>query len=123
MTPAKTADDAATDVPDDASKKPAKAAALAMGTIVSHVDNFGRTRYGLVVDTADTHPDGKPAKTAAGPVSDENPEGVEPQAVGLVRVGWFGEVSDAIPESEVIAVSEGSTDTAAQAAQRRGWKS
>lgn len=93
---------------------------LSKGTIVSHKDNFGRTRYGLVVDTADTHPDGKPAKTAAGPVDEQNPDGVEPQAVGLVRVGWFAEVSDAIPESEVAAVTEGSTATEAQAASRRG---
>lgn len=95
---------------------------LYQGTIVSHKDNFGRTRYGLVVDTADTHPDGKPAKTAAGPIDEANPDGVEPQVVGLVRVGWFGEVSDAIPENEVTAITVGSTATEAQAASRRGKK-
>jgi len=94
---------------------------LSKGTIVSHVDNFGRTRYGLVVDTASTHPNGQPAKTAAIQPNEANPDGVEPQPIGLVRVGWFGEVSDAIPEDHVTAVTEGSTDTTAQANERRGW--
>lgn len=94
---------------------------LSKGTIVSHVDNFGRTRYGLVVDTASTHPDGKPAKSAAIQPNEEHPEGVEPAAVLLLRVGWFSEVSDAIPEDHVTAVTEGSTDSTAQANERRGW--